>query len=57
MRADLGAFVNASFRKFFVREPTAFEQWFVEDIIVRDSTISPEVVYYAFMTSNEYRFY
>jgi len=57
MRADVDGFVAGCFRKFFVRNPSAFEQWFVKDLIVRDTSIHPEVVYYAFMTSNEYRHY
>jgi hypothetical protein len=57
MRADLDAFVDATFRKFFVREPSAFERWYVADLIAKDATLTPNLVYYAFMTSNEYRFY
>lgn len=57
MRADLDAFVDATFRKFFVREPSAFERWYVADLIAKDATLTPDLVYYAFMTSNEYRFY
>lgn len=57
MRADVESFVTASYRKFFVREPTAFEQWFVSDLIRKDADLSPELVYYGFMTSNEYRYY
>ena len=57
MRANIGAFVDASYRKFFVREPTAFERWFVSDLIQKDSGLTPDIVYYAFMTSTEYRFY
>lgn len=57
MRADLDAFVDATFRKFFVREPSAFERWYVADLIAKDAALTPDLVYYAFMTSNEYRFY
>ena len=57
MRADLNAFVDASFRKFFVRDPSAFERWYVADLIAKDPALTPDLVYYAFMTSNEYRFY
>ena len=57
MRADLDGFVAASFKKFFVREPSAFEQWYVRDMIARDTAITPDIVYYGFMTSNEYRHY
>jgi hypothetical protein len=57
MRVDVDAFVNASYRKFFVREPSAFERWFVGDQIRKDASLTPDLVYYAFMTSAEYRFY
>jgi hypothetical protein len=57
MRADVEGFVNASYHKFFVREPSAFERWFVSDLIRKDATLTPDLVYYAFMTSAEYRFY
>lgn len=57
MRADLNGFVDATFRKFFVRNPSAFERWYVADLIAKDPALTPDLVYYAFMTSNEYRFY
>ena len=57
MRANVEAFVDASYRKFYVREPSAFERWFVSDLIRKDATLTPDLVYYAFMTSVEYRFY
>lgn len=57
MRADLETFVREAYNRFFVRQPTAFEEWFVSDIISKDADITPELVYYAFMTSNEYRYY
>ncbi len=57
MRANVEAFVDASYHKFYVREPSAFERWFVSDLIRDDATLTPDLVYYAFMTSAEYRFY
>jgi hypothetical protein len=57
MRADIEAFVEECYRKFFIREPSAFERWFVSDLIRKDSGLTPDIVYYAFMTSVEYRFY
>lgn len=57
MRDDVEQFVADAYARFFVREPTAFEQWFVSDLIHKDQDITPELVYYAFMTSNEYRYY
>ena len=57
MRGDVDAFVASSYRKFFVREPAAFEQWFVANKIRNNADITPELVWYAFMTRQEYRFY
>jgi len=57
MRSDVPAFVNQAFQKLFNRTPDAFENYFVTNIIQLDATISPVVVYYALMTSNEYRYY
>jgi len=57
MRADVDQFVTDAYVRFFVREPTAFERWFVADVIRKDASITPELVYYAFLTSNEYRYY
>lgn len=57
MRGDIEGFVSNCYRKFYVRQPTAFEGWFVSDLIRKDASITPDLVYYAFMTSSEYRFY
>jgi hypothetical protein len=57
MRADVEAFVNDCFRKFYVRDPSAFEKWFVVNQIEENTDITPVLVWYAFMTSQEYRFY
>ncbi len=57
MRADVPAFTIASYKKFFNREPNSFETWFVGNAINADTTITPVLVYYSFMTSNEYRYY
>lgn len=57
MRANIESFVEDCYKKFFVREPSAFEKWFVSDMIRKDANLTPDVVYYGFMTSTEYRFY
>lgn len=57
MRADVDGFVEATYRKFLVREPSAYEKWFVVNHIESDAAITPEMVWYAFMTCQEYRFY
>lgn len=57
MRADLPKFVAETYLKFFNREPDEFEQWKLEQIIRNDNNITAEIVYYAMMTSDEYRYY
>lgn len=57
MTADVGAFVQATYRKFYNRDPNEFEKWQIVNKINGDSSITPELVYYSFMTSDEYRYY
>ncbi|MGB3948405.1 MAG: hypothetical protein WBM13_10495 [Bacteroidia bacterium] len=57
MNASLPTFIINSYKKFYNREPNEFELWQMQNLIESDSTITPELVYYAFMTSNEYRYY
>ena len=57
MRANVPEFVNETIQKFFNRKPDAFENYFISNIITVNTSISPMMVYYACMTSNEYRYY
>ncbi|MEM6347293.1 MAG: hypothetical protein AAF927_25610 [Bacteroidota bacterium] len=57
MRADVDAFIKDTYKKFFVREPSEYERWYLQQLIEQDTEISPEQMYYAFLTSDEYRYY
>ena len=57
MTADVPAFVQATYRKFYNRDPNEFEKWQIVNKINGDASITPELVYYSFMTSDEYRYY
>ena len=57
MRANIPLFVDETIQKFFNRKPDAFENYFISDIISSNTSITPMMVYYACMTSNEYRYY
>ncbi len=57
MAADVPAFVQATYRKFYNRDPNEFEKWQVVNNINSNAAITPELVYYSFMTSDEYRYY
>lgn len=57
MNADIPAFVQTTYRKFYNRDPNEFEKWQIVNYIKSTSNITPELVYYSFMTSDEYRYY
>lgn len=57
MRANVDQFVMDSYQKFFNRNPNEFELWHMGNLINENPDITPELVYYAIMTSNEYRYY
>lgn len=57
MNANVPTFIINSYKKFYNREPNEFELWQMENLIESDAAITPELVYYAFMTSTEYRYY
>lgn len=57
MRANVDQFISDTYQKFFNRYPNEFELWHMKNLIEDNSDITPELVYYAIMTSNEYRYY
>lgn len=57
MRADVNAFVTDCYTRFYNREPDEFELWYFKDLIEQDANITPTEVYFAIMTSDEYRYY
>lgn len=57
MLADLDKFILKTYSKFYNRTPNEFEAWMLKNAIIGDATITPELVYYSMMTSDEYRYY
>ncbi len=57
MNSDVQQFIKDSYVKFFNRLPNEFELWHIENEVANDNTITPELIYFAMMTSNEYRYY
>lgn len=57
MRANVPQFVDETIVKFFNRNPDAFEKYFISNIIQSNTDITPMMVYYACLTSDEYRYY
>jgi hypothetical protein len=57
MRSDVNRFITDTYKKFYVREPGEYELWYLGNLIQNDPEMTPEMIYYAFLTSDEYRFY
>ncbi len=57
MRADVEGFVIATYKRFFVRLPTEAEKTFFVNFIETHPNLTPEHVYFAFATCNEYNHY
>lgn len=57
MRADVEKFVDESYIKFYNRRPNEFEKWHVVAAINDDVQLTPELLWFSMMTSNEYRYY
>lgn len=57
MRADINEFVKGVYLRFYNRNPNEFEAWKLKDLIEKNADITPKMIYYSMMTSEEYRFY
>ena len=57
MRGDIPLFVRDCYRRFLVREPNESELWYLKKLIEEHETLLPEDIFYAFMTSEEYKYY
>jgi hypothetical protein len=57
MRENVDQFLLDTYQKFFNRYPNEFELWHMRNLINENEDITPELIYYAIMTSNEYRYY
>lgn len=57
MRADVDVFMTETYNKFYNRDPDEFELWYFNKLITDDGDITPQMVYLAIMTSDEYRYY
>ena len=57
MRSDISSFVQNTYLRFYNRKPNEFEAWKVKDMIEKNADITPKMIYYTLMTSDEYRYY
>ena len=57
INGDTIMFIINSYKKFYNRNPNEFEKHYWKEIISSNAFINPSIIYYALMTSDEYRFY
>lgn len=57
MRADIDAFIDNTYRRFYLRLPTPYERMYLKNMISEDPNLTPELIYTAFSTSDEYQYY
>ncbi len=57
MRNDIGTFVDATYKNFYLRHAGAAEKAWVTRFIETQPDFTPELVYFAFALSNEYLYY
>ncbi len=57
MNADLNSFITSAYQRFYLRNPTEYEKYYLKNLIQNDVSVTPEIVYEAFALSNEYMFY
>ncbi len=57
MRADLDAFIENTYLRFYLRKPTPYEVYELKLTIEADEAMTASMIYQAFALSNEYKFY
>lgn len=57
MRADIENFVEATYKRFFLRYPSEGEKTFFINYIKTNPNVTVEMVYTAFSVSDEYQYY
>lgn len=57
MDAQPESFVETAYKTLLVRNPTKQEEWFLVNQIEKNKTLEPIDIYYAILTSDEYRYY
>lgn len=56
-RGSIETFVEETYEKLYNRTPNAFEKWHMTELIMNNTAIDAEMVYFSMMTANEYRYY
>ena len=54
---DTTLYINNTYKKLFNRDANAFEKYYLKEQIRLNASMTSKVIWYALMTSNEYRYY
>jgi hypothetical protein len=57
VNGDTSVFIVNTYKKFYNRTPNEFEKHFWKELIRTNAGANPTTIYFAMMTSDEYRFY
>jgi hypothetical protein len=57
MNSDIDAFIIDTYKRFLLRVPNEAEQLWVKNFILSHPYVTPEIVYFSFALSNEYKYY
>jgi hypothetical protein len=57
MRFNPDQFITEAYKKFFVRNPSEAELWYLKKVINESSSLAARDIYYAILTSEEYKYY
>jgi len=57
MRANVGGFIDDTYRRFLIRLPTESEKTWFRNYIETHPFLTPQIIYMSFAMSNEYQYY
>ena len=57
MRTNLDQFITEAYSRFYVRQPSQAELYFLKKEIQENASLTPRDVYYAMLTAEEYKYY
>jgi hypothetical protein len=57
MRDNLPEFISETYNRFYTRQPSEAEIWYLQNLINNNAELTVVEVYYAFLTSEEYKYY
>lgn len=57
VNGDTSQFIINCYQKFYNRAPNELEKYYWKRLLATNTNVTPMIVYYSMMTSDEYRFY